>query len=449
MEGLNRIWIGSYIIRAYEPKYERKPLKAEERSMEKEPTSGFRPTTNRNKIWKRRVKEVTYSEALKGKRNTAKGEKQEEVGEFRADYDIHFQSTEVEGKWLKGAYSGYLKKEFTWCEHGEEIQNEGGGNLKILDMGSNMVLIQSTTEKETGEIIEGLDEWVNFWMDWCRPWTYTDVSQNRSVWTRWIGVPLQAWSLRFFCLGSSKMGSLIELHEVTKRKEKLDEAFVQIYTGLKSVDRIISCRIDGACFQVKIEEIKCLDKELHLRRSEEQDSEEESTCMAEGEDWDAASIEAALAKASEFNSDGEETAENGGGILNLTREGEKTETESSNTQIAADNDNGSFRFQSSMGKTTSHDLVGSEAGEGGETVGPGPELNNSLEVLGPEPMKDPESDLGENSLGQRISSPIGGRPHLESVSEEVRTDPRPSGVAKIISDRKRGGEIDWEGEIEK
>lgn len=235
------------------------------------------------------------------------------------------------------------------------------------------------------------------------------------------------------------MGSLIELHELTKTKEKLYEAYIQIYTGLTSVDRIISCRINGASFQVKIEEIKCMDKEFHLRRSEKGDSDEETTCVAEGDEWDAASIEAVLEKASESNSDGEETAEGGGGNLNSTREGEKSRVESSNIQKAAEDNHVSYWSQSSMERTTAHDLVGSEVRGGGEVIGPGPETHNSLEVSGPEQSKGLGKDYGNNSMGQRILSPVVGRPFFGPGSGEERTDLGQLGAAKLRTVRKRGG----------
>lgn len=69
---------------------------------------------------------------------------------------------------------------------------------------------------------------------------------------------------------------MVELHEATKQRSRLDEAYVRISVGLTSVDRIFICRIDGAEFKIKIEEIKCMDEELNLKQIGEEDSTSDS-----------------------------------------------------------------------------------------------------------------------------------------------------------------------------
>lgn len=44
-------------------------------------------------------------------------------------------------------------------------------------------------------------------------------------------------------------GRLEELHEVTKNRKRLDEAFVKVSTDLASIDRIMNYNIDGAAFK--------------------------------------------------------------------------------------------------------------------------------------------------------------------------------------------------------
>lgn len=105
------------------------------------------------------------------------------------------------------------------------------------------------------ELIEEFDEWSEFWLKWWKPWEYTDVNNSRCVWTRWVGVPLHAWSDRFFGLGCARFGRMVSMHEVSKNKRKFDEAYIRISTGLQSVDHIMRCKIDGAEFQIRVEEV--------------------------------------------------------------------------------------------------------------------------------------------------------------------------------------------------
>lgn len=197
---------------------------------------------------------------------------------------FQFQCKEAESAWLRDAFTGRLKDSFSWKDHSEELQQECGGKLVLTDMGNQLVLIQSAMNEKTEKAINCFDEWTSFWMDWCKPWTFTDVSQQRFVRSRWIGVPLHAWSMRLFCLCSAKFGRLEKLHEVTRIRSRLDEAYVKVSTGLAWIDRIIKCKIDGTSFQIKVEEIRCMDNISHLKVLEDSESEEGFVSSAKS-DW--------------------------------------------------------------------------------------------------------------------------------------------------------------------
>lgn len=118
------------------------------------------------------------------------------------------------------------------------------------------MLIQKIEKESVEKAMEELDEWVSFWFEWYRPWTYIDVNQQCIIWTRWLGVSLQAWSPRFFDEAFAKIGMVLKIQNRTKLRERLDKAMVQISTGLQSVNRILRCRVDGAFFKIRIEEVR-------------------------------------------------------------------------------------------------------------------------------------------------------------------------------------------------
>lgn len=112
------------------------------------------------------------------------------------------------------------------------------------------------------DLIKEYGVWAEFWLVWWRPWEEEDVNRERVIWMKWSWVPLYAWSERFFRLGSASFGKVMEVHEVTQKKKRLDEAYVNILTSLHSIDRVIQCMIDGGRYEIHIEEVRCLENEV-------------------------------------------------------------------------------------------------------------------------------------------------------------------------------------------
>lgn len=175
---------------------------------------------------------------------------------------LTFQTLDSENEWLKGAVTGYLKDQFSWEEHGEELHEECAGKLRLTNMGSNLILIQNEKEWEVREVIKGYEDWTGHWLKWWRDWRNTDVNLSRKVWTKWLGVPLQAWTPRFFRNGCASIGRMIAMHGVTEKKLRLDAAFFQIRSGMAQVDKVFNFLIDGMNFAVRVEEVKNLELEL-------------------------------------------------------------------------------------------------------------------------------------------------------------------------------------------
>lgn len=63
--------------------------------------------------------------------------------EVEEDDILKFQTKEKEEEWLRNAFTGRLKEDFSWKDHGEELQKECGGKLTLIDMGDNQILIKT------------------------------------------------------------------------------------------------------------------------------------------------------------------------------------------------------------------------------------------------------------------------------------------------------------------
>lgn len=130
--------------------------------------------------------------------------------------------------------------------------------------------------------------------------------------------------MRFFELGCSKFGSLVEIHQVTEEKSRLDEAYVQISTGLTTIDKLWNCNIGGNKFQIKIEEIRCLVKELELHLSGDTCSETTSETSESVGRKDDESVVAMLESSLEKRIAGDSSVIGGGNASNLAARGEHT-----------------------------------------------------------------------------------------------------------------------------
>lgn len=143
--------------------------------------------------------------------------------------------------WLEECYTGVLKKLACWENFGKEIQAECGKLIKIRYMGDDMVLLENMSRKSFDELEKDLDEWFSNWFEWVRPWKEHDVSLKRLVWMKWFGVPLHAWSRRFFATISLKFGTLVKLDKSTENNLKLDEARVLVNPHRESYYPILEC----------------------------------------------------------------------------------------------------------------------------------------------------------------------------------------------------------------
>lgn len=392
LERLNKVWIGSHIIRAFVPRFQRAAPVPPAKVRKAEPLGDKKVAQHIPSNHGIRIQGLSYSDVLSGRRRLPPEASMEEE-------QLMFSSQEEEGEWLRGAYTGRLKDEFSWRDHGEEIQQECSGKLILRDMGNHLILIQSETRGSTDQMIQGFDEWASFWLDWWKPWSAIDVNQHRSIWTRWIGVPLHAWSLRFFCLASSKFGRLEELHDVTKSRRRLDEAYVRISTSLATIDRIMKCNIDNSHFQIRIEEIRCMENINHLHLLEDSDSDAYSDSMSNFEWFSDDSVDATAGFRSDLDAADGETVQGGADALNSPKTISRAAAHSPSGSVSHARDNnygGCFQIRADPEVTFVGSHIAQSVSQVKETAGL--QITGLSNSIGPNQLNSPSPINSQKGL---------------------------------------------------
>lgn len=194
---LNNVWIDSYKLRVFIPKFRREPISRK--------SSHVQPFLANQGLIK---ESVSFADALRGIQNQSekvttqvnKNLMEKEGIDTIIPITLHFETSEEKRKWALESFTGCLKQGFLWEEHGEELLGECGSMIKIRSLGGNSILLQSIGDKSAKELLDDFDEWVAFWFEWVRSWKVIDVSSTRAVWTNWYGIPIHAWTTDFFTL---------------------------------------------------------------------------------------------------------------------------------------------------------------------------------------------------------------------------------------------------------
>ncbi|KAL8537704.1 hypothetical protein ACS0TY_012738 [Phlomoides rotata] len=168
---LNRLWIDSYKLCVYKPRFERTPMP----NIKTQTRNGFAANLGV------RSPEKTYRDAIRksGFENQGDTHKEGLQPKVQKDDSFVFSPTAEERNWLEKCWIGLLKNDFTWEDNGEEIQGECGIKFKLCYMGDNVVLIRNQSEFSLPEFEKEMGEWLKNWFQWVRPWKEQDVCHRR------------------------------------------------------------------------------------------------------------------------------------------------------------------------------------------------------------------------------------------------------------------------------
>lgn len=249
LEKMNSLWMGSYKLRVFIPRFERRLAQKEFRKPQH--VSAVHVEVGRS-----------FLDVVNGTAPICKNK-------ISTIQKATFIPTEEEKEWLDDAQVGLLKKEFPWDDFCRDIKKEGEPHVHVKFMGEELVLILNANNDSASK--GELQDWERFWFRWTRPWKPEDVSLRRPVWTIWYGVPLHAWSERFFKQLSLHFGSFMEWDLRSKEKIRLDFARVRIWAlTSKQINDSFIVNIEGKEFKIRVLE------DLSVE-GEEEDEDFEST----------------------------------------------------------------------------------------------------------------------------------------------------------------------------
>lgn len=80
-----------------------------------------------------------------------------------------------------------------------------------------------------------------------------------------------------------KFGRMIELHELSEKKERLEAAFVRVETGFNKIDFSLRCKTDDELFTIEINELCCFGDDLQCSIL----GKDNRSAMSRSSDWDS------------------------------------------------------------------------------------------------------------------------------------------------------------------
>ncbi|GKV09853.1 hypothetical protein SLEP1_g21292 [Rubroshorea leprosula] len=177
----------------------------------------------------------------------------------------------------------------------EKFYMEGYFSCQIRAMGGRLVLMDCEDKEELKDLVESASEWLGQWFEKVCPWTPDLVAEERFVWIRCQGVPLNVWGPTFFASMGCSWGKFICLDDSTSHRRRFDIARFLISTPIMntiSVTRQI--KIDGSVYKLKFTEEEFTNSFFSLKQDFiphfNSDSEDQETWSMDSEKEDCASI---------------------------------------------------------------------------------------------------------------------------------------------------------------
>ena len=249
---LDSIRIGSTKLHVNKPRYERddrqKPRYGREDwwKVAKKPNTleGNRPPHTR-KVWREVKRHQTFAQIVKASTTSSN----------QAWKGISFDTEEANINWMEGSHIARVSDYSKVNKVLEEVIQNGLGRLNAKYLGENAILIQGIEGAEIGNLIGENKEWWEANFDFVTPWNSSKTIQNKLVWVRCRGLPLNLWSQQCFGKIVAPVGTLVSIDEKTLTWECLEFARLNVKVPIGTKIWVQkSMRINGRIYNVVLEE---------------------------------------------------------------------------------------------------------------------------------------------------------------------------------------------------
>ncbi|GKU86167.1 hypothetical protein SLEP1_g729 [Rubroshorea leprosula] len=133
---------------------------------------------------------------------------------------------------------------------GLELKPQNRSYAEVLKR--KMVLLDYDDKEELKELVEMTSEWLRQWFEEVKPWSPEMVADERFVWIRCQGAPLNVWRTDFFATMGWSWGKFICLDDSTSQKRRFDIARFLILTPMMNTIFVTrQIKINGSMYNVK------------------------------------------------------------------------------------------------------------------------------------------------------------------------------------------------------
>ncbi|GKV26316.1 hypothetical protein SLEP1_g35646 [Rubroshorea leprosula] len=198
------------------------------------------------------------------------------MDEFTAAKSILEMGEEMEdSSWLCNCATGEVHAPNLIPGLQQTFWENGFSDITTVPMGGNKILLKCDDEDSINHFISKEENWWGKWFKRIKPWSPSDVAEERLAWIRVTGLPLHVWNQRSFEKIGNFLGSFVLVDQFTINKECLDAARILIsIVEIGQIDKEISIKVRDHLYSLKIMEDRWRTDPWWLKASSVYESDE-------------------------------------------------------------------------------------------------------------------------------------------------------------------------------
>ncbi|GLT82978.1 hypothetical protein SLE2022_012940 [Rubroshorea leprosula] len=173
---------------------------------------------------------------------------------FNREEIIDFCPLKEENEWLQGSMVAVVKS-MSLISIIQERLDVDGGLINISPLGGRTILLTERLAGYLKEYVLQHKELFELWCEKIHPWDEAPQNYGRLVWVRISGVPLKAWSERCFEMIAASLGEVVLVHEDTKSKSILCDGRVLILCSERNkIAKTLKLKVEEKLYQIGVTE---------------------------------------------------------------------------------------------------------------------------------------------------------------------------------------------------